>query len=234
MTESRTILPSDEAELAGLEPEKDIFTDRDSVEADLRAMSHKTEERGTWMQVYPAHKFFPGSVRLEDIHIESIIHSLPHLCRYGGHCKRFYSVMQHSVLVARWLEFEGHNDETCLKGLFHDGSEGYLVDIPRPIKPLIPEYYTIEHKIQEPLFIKLGMSPSIPEIVKRVDSLILYDEGKALFDDPIENWPEMWAPGLDLGPDLGMEIPPEQSFEAQRSEFCYYYKLYAGSNACLT
>jgi hypothetical protein len=221
MTESRTIRPEDEAELVGIE-EENQFTDRDNVEADLRAMNHKTEERGTWMQVYPAHKFFPNSIYLEDIHLESIVWALPHLCRYGGHCNRFYSVMQHSILIARYLESIGQSDEVCIKGLYHDGSEGYLVDMPRPIKPLIPEYYTIEHKIQEPMFMKLGLSAEIPAIVKSADSLILYDEGISLFDHPIEDWPYHWKPGI------GLPIPGEEPFEEQRKQFRDLHTRYTG------
>lgn len=59
--------------------------------------------------------------------------ALGNTCRFGGHVS-FYSVAEHSVRVARWLEDEGYPPLVQLLGLMHDGIEAYIGDIIRPIK----------------------------------------------------------------------------------------------------
>jgi sialic acid synthase SpsE len=80
--------------------------------------------------------------RGEKITIEDIAHALSNQCRFSGHVERFYSVAQHSVLVASF-------SKNKLAGLLHDASEAYLVDVPRPIKPEFPAYAEIEKNIMQ-------------------------------------------------------------------------------------
>lgn len=65
----------------------------------------------------------PEVVRLEDIA------ALAHLCRYVGQSPRFYSVAEHSLLVASILP-----PPLAPYGLLHDGHEAYLGDISAPLK----------------------------------------------------------------------------------------------------
>lgn len=77
-----------------------------------------------------------------DICLPDIAASLSKLCRFGGHTREFYSVAQHSVLVANNLP-----QHLQLAGLLHDAAEAYLCDLPRPVKELLPSYRQLEEKV---------------------------------------------------------------------------------------
>lgn len=70
----------------------------------------------------------------ETIHAEDIAHHLGMLCRYGGGVRRFYSVAEHSVLVADLLAYQGYDRRTVLAGLLHDGAEALIGDLISPAK----------------------------------------------------------------------------------------------------
>lgn len=63
---------------------------------------------GDWIQVHSGGKFWPLDPRGEEVRIDDMAHALSLICRFTGHTKDFYSVAQHSVLVAwtvkRWLK----------------------------------------------------------------------------------------------------------------------------------
>jgi hypothetical protein len=61
----------------------------------------------------------------EDVCIEDVAHSLAFQCRYNGHCKRFFSIAEHSVIMSQ--------QDGGLSGLLHDAHEAYIGDIIRPI-----------------------------------------------------------------------------------------------------
>lgn len=48
-----------------------------------------------WFTTFTGKVFGPRECEPSDICVEDIAHSLSNICRYGGHCKTFYSVAEH-------------------------------------------------------------------------------------------------------------------------------------------
>jgi hypothetical protein len=127
--------------------------------------------RGDWVQTAMGHQFWPIDPRADEVFIEDIAHALSMLCRFGGHCLRFYSVAEHSVLLSRAAA-----PADKLWALLHDASEAYLVDVPRPLKPFLAGYREAEVKIMTAVCERFGLAPDMPPAVKEADGRILFDE----------------------------------------------------------
>lgn len=113
--------------------------------------------------------------RADEVFIEDIAHSLSLQCRYAGHVLRFYSVAEHSVLIARCLR-DQYGEQTALYGLLHDASEAYLVDVPRPVKPYLTGYKAAEAKVMAAVCERFGMPLDMPPEVHEADERIIADE----------------------------------------------------------
>jgi uncharacterized protein len=146
------------------------------------------ERDAAWTQTFTGKRFWPLDPRPEDICIEDIAHALGNICRYSGHCKPFYSVAEHSVILSHYVP-----KEFALWALLHDAEEAYLADIPRPIKHLIPGWHQIAERVQNAVCDKFGLPREMPEAVKIADHAILADEKAALMVDG-PKWSNMIPP----------------------------------------
>jgi len=124
------------------------------------------------------------------VSIEDIAHGLSNVCRFAGQCPQFYSVAQHSVMVAYILEelYGIHDPEVLLQGLFHDASEAFLGDMTTPLKKLIPEYMVIEARVQADLMRRFGLPSSLHRIVSLADLSALRMEKEQLLKNH-----DVWA-----------------------------------------
>lgn len=157
--------------------------------------------RGDWIQTAHGRQFWPMDPRPNEVHLDDIAHALSMLCRFGGHCLRFYSVAEHCVLMARKAE----DKRTALWALLHDASEAYLVDVPRPIKPFLVGYDAAEAKIMRAVEFRFNLHLGLPEGVKRMDRAILMDERMqnmaaapvawSTDGEPLGVELQFWAPG---------------------------------------
>lgn len=152
-----------------------------------------TQQRfGDWMQVASGGRVYPFDPRPEEIHIQDIAAALSKICRFGGHCREFYSVAQHSVLVSRVCE-----SEDALWGLLHDASEAYLGDIPRPIKrhSSMWIYSEAEQQVMAAVASRFGLGGApegdwnMPRSVHRADEVLLATEARDLMgNSALERW----------------------------------------------
>lgn len=153
-------------------------------------MNHNYEH---WIETYLGHPIDPLNPEPKRIHVEDIIHALSNQCRFSGHTRSFYSVGQHSVLVSCLLETWGTSRQTQMRGLFHDASEAYLVDMPTPIKRQMPVYREAEaplqRMIEETLFPDFSTEFREEEdgFIKNADIVLLATEARDLMNDP-KDW----------------------------------------------
>lgn len=141
--------------------------------------------KAAWIQTFSGRRFNPTNPNPKAIVIQDIAHSLSMQCRFSGHCKYFYSVAQHSVLVSHVC-----NSEDALWGLLHDASEAYLVDIPRPLKQSgkFEAYKEMEAVMQKAICQRFSLPEREPPSVKRADKVLLATEARDLMSPLHPDW----------------------------------------------
>lgn len=170
---------------------------------------------GDWMTTYTGKQFWPLDPRPEEVDIEDIAHALSLVCRFGGHCREFYSVAQHCCYVA---EVMGTLEPSFrLHALLHDAAEAYIGDMIRPMKRSCPEYTEAEHKVQKAIRKAFDISYE-PKSVKWCDEVVLRNEHRDVMSDD-----RIWAVDAIGGPDV--RIVPISSIVAE-AQFLKKYKLY--------
>lgn len=117
------------------------------------------------------------------IDITDIAHGLAYQCRFNGQVSRFYSVAQHSILVASMLP-----DHLKLVGLLHDAAEAYLGDIVQPLKQLLPEFERIEGQFMAVIGDRLGINLDHHPEVKHADLVALATEKRDLLPREKCHW----------------------------------------------
>lgn len=147
---------------------------------------------GAWIATYTGRMFWPFDVKAEDFVLEDIGIPLARTCRFGGHCKEFYSVADHSVWVMERVPWE-LGPETRLAALLHDAAEAYLVDVPRPVKhgPGMQAYRAAEDRIQRMIFKVFRCEDAYDRhaaVIKELDNRALATEKRDLIVDGAGRW----------------------------------------------
>jgi uncharacterized protein len=173
---------------------------------------------------------------VNDITIEDMAHSLANNCRYAGHCKRFFSIAEHSVNVSYILQNYFHTSrEIAFCGLLHDASEGYLVDIPTPLKRKLFDYQEIEERMMNVIFERFRVPytfGTMPDRVHQADVLALRIEAYNLLPSQGYGWnvfanndipllPKQYAPHKHLLSFFGFRYNAEKAFLKR------FYELYS-------
>jgi hypothetical protein len=139
------------------------------------------------MQTFTGRAFYPLDPRPDDVDPVDIAHALSLICRFGGHSKHFYSVAEHCVLMAQWVE-KVSTREDALWALLHDATEAYVGDMVRPLKRSMPDYRETEDRLMDVICYKFGLSMDCPSIVHEADNRILVNERAAFMSTAPLPW----------------------------------------------
>lgn len=152
----------------------------------------------TWMQTRSGRKFDLENIEDNMIDASDIAWSLAHICRFNGHCRRFYSVAEHTILMMRMPQLLGRvfdpRTQYVLTGqiLVHDAHEAFVGDMPRPMKKLLGSAWSdVEDRIATHVRKSLGVhGPEFDDWgnVKFFDSCMLAAEARELMSWPPFDW----------------------------------------------
>ncbi len=120
------------------------------------------------------------------INRHDLIRGLSRICSFGGQLRddiEFYSVAQHSVLVSYIV-----NPPFAYWALFHDAAEALIGDMVRPLKNLLPDYKSVEKKVEREVFDSLGLVGFVPDEVKKGDLILLATEQRDLMAPHDDEW----------------------------------------------
>lgn len=144
------------------------------------------------IQLFSGTMFNPLHPDPDLIEVSDIAHASALQCRYGGHCRFFYSVAEHSVNVSHMLKQWGYSLEVQFAGLLHDVDESLgLPDVPRPVKNHLNGYKEAGEYLQKVVFDAIGLPYPFPPEVHLADNSVLF-----LYERPVlmgDKNPEFWV-----------------------------------------
>lgn len=172
----------------------------------MTQVSHHARTGG-WIATYTGVQYFPCDPRPEDVCVEDIAHALSNLCRFAGHVRSFYSVAQHSVLVAEQV-----SADLRLSALMHDAAEAYVVDVPRPLKHAhaMEPYRSFEAANMRVICEALGLPYEEAKEIKTADRRMLITEAEQLLQSGTTAWSASFG-GIEPYPIVITPLKPEDA-----------------------
>ncbi len=171
----------------------------------------------------------------EAIDIEDVAWSLAFQCRFNGHTRKFYSIAEHSVRVARRL-VAAHPEggaALALMGLLHDAAEAYVGDVVLPLKLAMramdshhsSHYDDVERGLEGRIMERFGIPlesrvrMDFRQWVKRADAELLATEKRDLLGPGEREWGDLVAQALQE------KIHPWYPEEARNAFLAEFRKL---------
>lgn len=172
----------------------------------------------TWIQTYSGKIIDFDDIQKSEIDIRDIAHGLSNTCRYAGQCRSFYSVATHSFLLSSIAE----DVELAKYLLLHDATEAYMVDLPKPLKSMIPKYEAIEAELQDHIFEFFGLADYdlYRDKVHEYDKMMLYTEKDVLLPRSM-SWSDENTPRFLHMKDLIRKASHMTTKVHQHAEACF-------------
>jgi 5'-deoxynucleotidase YfbR-like HD superfamily hydrolase len=136
-----------------------------------------------YISTYLGNRFYPLERRIDRVELEDIAHGLAFQCRFNGQTRAFYSVAQHSLMVASLVP--PHQRRAAL---LHDACEAYLGDVVKPLKPLLGAYRELEEAVTRQIAETFGVAFDDYRAIKRADLIALATEKRDLMPHSTEAW----------------------------------------------
>ena len=123
------------------------------------------------------------------IEIKSIAAALSKICRFGGHCPKFYSVAEHCIHATAMACADGYTGDALMAVFLHDAAEAYIGDMVKPLKVTMPQYGEAERRLESAIELAFGVDLDRWEgVIKRFDRAMLKAEKIAMWPDDQEKW----------------------------------------------
>lgn len=165
-----------------------------------------------YVSTYLGNRFYPLEPRIDDVDIEDIAHGLAYQCRFNGQTNAFYSVAQHSLIVAALVP-----EELRFAALLHDSAEAYLGDMVKPLKVLLPAFSEIEDNVSRIIGERFGVDLNHNPIVKQADLIALATEKRDLMPYSVEEW--VYLIGVEPMGETILSMPPDVAKREFMREF---------------
>lgn len=136
-----------------------------------------------YVSTFSGNRFYPLVPRIDRVAIEDIAHGLAYQCRFNGQTQEFYSVAQHSLIVAGLVPAH-----LRLAALLHDAAEAYLGDMVKPLKVLLPEFTMLEERVTGIIAAAFAIDFSEYGPIKHADLIALATEKRDLMPHSVERW----------------------------------------------
>ena len=141
---------------------------------------------GPWLQTHRGLAWMADAPEVYPYDVAEIAHALSNLCRFAGHTREFYSVAQHSVVVARAItdNYNGSPDPALMRAaLLHDAAEAFCIDLPAPIKhmPEMQGYRSLIKRTEYAIADHFKLSAfAFHHLIKHADLVVLATEKRDL------------------------------------------------------
>lgn len=123
------------------------------------------------------------------IEIHSIAAALSKICRFGGHCPKFYSVAEHCVHATVMAASEGYVGDALLAVFLHDAAEAYIGDMVKPLKVTMLQYGEAEQRMETAIELAFGVDfERWIGVIKRFDRAMLKAEKVTMWPEDKEKW----------------------------------------------
>ncbi|HLO62231.1 MAG TPA: hypothetical protein VK165_04620 [Azonexus sp.] len=110
------------------------------------------------------------------IDIKDIAHGLAYQGCYNGQTSHFYSLAQHSLLVASLVP-----PQHRLAALLHDAAAAYFGSMVWPLRQLLPDFPALEKKIMAAVGEKFGVTDFHASAIRRAHLIILATEQRDVY-----------------------------------------------------
>lgn len=144
---------------------------------------------GNTIKVSAGHYVDLGNPDPETIEVNSIAAALSKVCRFGGHCPKFYSVAEHSIHATAMAIAEGFGGDALVAVFLHDAAEAYIGDMMKPLKVMMPQYSEAEQRMESAIESAFGIKfGRFTDTIKRFDRAMLKAEKVTMWPEDTEKW----------------------------------------------